>query len=82
MNKRLVNQLKENNFELKQADKDYQSMTIQYTISRVLKQYFATAIQKQKNDYNIPIHRKWPLPLPEIFGDLKKRTFFHFQLLQ
>ncbi len=72
VDRRLVNQLKESNFELKQADKDYRSVAVRYTFSKVLKQYFATVMRKQKHDRNIPIHRKWPSPLPNIRCRLKK----------
>ncbi len=53
-------------------DEDHQSAAIQYTISGVLEQYFATTMRKQKNDCNIPIYRKWPSPLPDIRCRLKK----------
>ena len=53
-------------------DKDHQSAAVQYTIFGVFKQYFATAMQKQKNDYNILIHRKWLLPLPDMRCRLEK----------
>lgn len=71
VDKRLVNQLREHDFELKQADKDYQSAAVRYTISGVLEQYFATAIRKEKNNRNIPIYQKWPLPLRDIKCRLK-----------
>ena len=48
IDRRLVQQLKEHNFELKQADKDYQSAVVQYTIYKVFEQYFATAMRKKK----------------------------------
>ena len=76
VDKKLVNQLRKSNFELKQTNKDHWSAAIQYTISGVFEQYFAIAIQKQKNNHNILIHQKWLLPLPDIRCRLKKIDFF------
>lgn len=45
---------------------------VQYSISGVLEQYFATAMQKQKNNWNIPIYCKWASLLRDIRCSLKK----------
>lgn len=45
---------------------------VRYSISEILEQYFATAMQKQKNDCNIPIYSKWASPLPDIRCSLEK----------
>ncbi len=58
VDRRLVNQLRKSDFELKQADKDHRLAAVQYTISKVLEQYSATIMWKQKNNRNILIHRK------------------------
>ena len=63
---KLINELRNKDFDLTQADQDHCSAAIRYIIPRVLHQYFATAMHRQKNDCNIPIHRKWPSPLPDI----------------
>ena len=71
VDKRLVNQMREYKFELKQVDKDYWLAAIQYNISRILKKYFATAMWKEKNNRNIEIYQKWLLFLPDIKCKLK-----------
>lgn len=72
IDRRLVNQLRKKDFELTQADFDHRSAVVQYSISGVLEQYFAIAMQKQKNDRNILIYRKWALPLPDIRCSFEK----------
>ena len=66
IDRKLVNELKNKDFDLIQADQDHCSAAIRYIISGVFYQYFATAMHRQKNDRNILIHRKWPSPLPDI----------------
>lgn len=55
---KLINELRNKDFDLTQADQDHCSEAIRYIIFGVLHQYFATAMRRQKDDRNIPIHRK------------------------
>lgn len=46
IDRKLVNELKNEDFDLTQADQDYCSAAIRYIISGVLHQYFATAMRR------------------------------------
>ena len=72
IDRRLVNQLRNEYFELNQANFDHRSAVVRSNISGVLEQYFATAMRKQKNHRNIPIYRKWASPLADIRCSLEK----------
>lgn len=71
IDRKLVNELINEDFDLTQADLDYWSAAIQYSISGIPKQYFATVMRKQKNDCNIPIYGKWLWLLPILDAILK-----------
>lgn len=66
IDQKLVNKLRNKDFNLTQANQNYCSAVIWYIILRVLQQYFATAMRRKKDDRNIPIYRKWLFPLPDI----------------
>ena len=63
---KLINKLRNKDFDLTQADHDYCSLAIRYIIFGVLHQYFATAMRRQKNNRNISIYRKWSFSLLDI----------------
>ena len=66
IDRKLVNELKNKDFDLTQADQDHCSTAIQYIISGILYQYFATTMRRQKDNRNILIYYKWPFLLPHI----------------
>lgn len=66
IDQRLVNEPTNEEFDLGEADLSHRLVVNRHTISEVLGQYFSTSMRKQKNNYNIPIYRKWPSPLPDV----------------
>lgn len=62
----LVKNLSCDNFDIDKEDISHQLVAVRYSISKVLSQFFHTAIQNQKNSQNKPIYTKWCLSLPDI----------------
>lgn len=60
---------------------DHQLAIVWYSISEIFEQYFATAMQKQKNNCNILIYCKWVSPLLDIRYNLKKADCFPLSIL-
>ncbi|WP_375449348.1 hypothetical protein [uncultured Nostoc sp.] len=66
IDRRLVNTVANQDFDLTQADHDYRSATNRYIFSEVLGQYFSKSMHKQKNTQGVSIYQKWETLLPNI----------------
>ncbi|WP_375449164.1 hypothetical protein [uncultured Nostoc sp.] len=66
IDRRLVNTVTNEDFDLTQPDHDHLLATNQYIFSKVLGQYFSKLMHKQKNTQRISISQKWETPLPNI----------------
>lgn len=66
IDRKFVNKLRYDEFELDKDDESHQSALVRYTISEVLDQFFFAAMNKQKNGYDRPLYTKWQSPLPDV----------------
>lgn len=66
IDRKLVNDLTCDDFDLDEEDISHRSAAVRYSISEVLSQFFHTAMQKQKNSQDKPMYTKWRSPLPNV----------------
>lgn len=66
IDRRLVNAITNEDFDLTQRDHDHRSAANRYILSEVLGQYFSGSMYKQENTQVVSIYQKWETPLPNI----------------